>query len=313
MNYCRDITAAIGNTPLVALSRLAANTPARVLAKLESFNPLGSVKDRTAWAMVRAAEEEGKLAPGSCIVEATSGNTGIALAYICAVRGYRLALTMPEDMSAERVALLHALGAEIFLTSAEDGMYGSLTLAEDLARERGAFVPGQFDNPANPRIHFETTGPEIWRDTGGEVDLFVAGVGTGGTLTGAGSYLKKMKPGLKVVAVEPASSPVLSGGKPGRHAIQGIGAGFVPAVLDEAVIDEIVTVSDAEAAETARKLALLEGIFCGFSSGAAVAAALRIAARPENTGKAVVTMCPDGGERYLSIWPKFDTSIIHRR
>lgn len=300
MAILRDITAAIGNTPLVALNRLGSGLPATVLAKLESHNPLGSVKDRTAWAMVRAAEEQGKLLPGGDIVEATSGNTGIALAYISAVRGYSLTLTMPENMSSERVMLLRALGADVILTSREDGMYGSLTLAESLAKERGAFVPGQFENSANPRIHFETTGPEIWRDTQGNVDIFVAGVGTGGTLTGVGRYLKKMNPEIEIIAVEPASSPVLSGGKPGRHAIQGIGAGFIPDVLDEKIYHRIVTVIDEEAIEVARKLALVEGVLCGFSSGAAVAAALQVASLPENKNKTIVTICPDGGERYLS-------------
>lgn len=295
-----DITAAIGNTPLVSLARLSSGLPGKVLAKLESYNPLGSVKDRTAWAMIRAAEEQGKLAPGGAIVEATSGNTGIALAYISAVRGYRLTLTMPENMSRERVQLLRALGADVRLTPREDGMYGSLTLAEDLAREYQAYIPGQFENPANPQVHFETTGPEIWRDTAGEVDIFVAGVGTGGTLTGVGRFLKAQKPSVKIIAVEPASSPILSGGKPGRHAIQGIGAGFVPDVLDENVFDRIETVSDEEAVHAARALASTEGILCGFSSGAAVAAALRIAGLPQNKGKTVVTVCPDSGERYLS-------------
>ncbi|MDW7684044.1 MAG: cysteine synthase A [Bacillota bacterium] len=300
MNIVPDITALIGNTPLVALARLGTGLPARVLAKLESRNPLGSVKDRTAWAMVRAAEAQGKLQPGGDIVEATSGNTGIALAYICAVRGYRLSLTMPENMSSERVQLLRALGADVRLTPREDGMYGSLTLAEELAKERGAFIPGQFENPANPQIHYETTGPEIWRDAGGRVDIFVAGVGTGGTLTGVGRYLKTKNPDVEIVAVEPASSPVLSGGKPGRHAIQGIGAGFVPQVLDEKVFDRIEKVTDGEATSMSRQMALSEGILCGFSSGAAVAAALRVARLPENEGKTVVTVCPDGGERYLS-------------
>ena len=300
MAILRDITAAIGNTPLVALNRLGSGLPATVLAKLESHNPLGSVKDRTAWSMVRAAEEQGKLLPGGDIVEATSGNTGIALAYISAVRGYRLTLTMPENMSSERVMLLRALGADVILTSREDGMYGSLTLAENLAKERGAFVPGQFENSANPRIHFETTGPEIWRDTQGNVDIFVAGVGTGGTLTGVGRYLKKMNPAIEIIAVEPASSPVLSGGKPDRHAIQGIGAGFIPEVLDEKIYQRIVTVTDEDAIEAARKLALVEGVLGGFSSGAAVAAALQVASLPENKNKTIVTICPDGGERYLS-------------
>jgi cysteine synthase A len=300
MGFLLDITAAIGNTPLVSLSRLTDGLPAQVLAKLESHNPLGSVKDRTAWAMIRAAEDEGKLKPGGAIVEATSGNTGIALAYISAVRGYRLTLTMPENMSGERVGLLRALGADIRLTPREEGMYGALTLAEELAKAHNAFIPAQFDNPANPKVHYDTTGPEIWRDTEGNVDIFVAGVGTGGTLTGVGRYLKDQNRAIQVVAVEPASSPVLSGGKPDRHGIQGIGAGFIPDVLDEKVIDKIETVTDQEAVETARQLAQMQGILCGFSSGAAVAVALRMASLKHNKGKTIVTICPDGGERYLS-------------
>ncbi|MCW3491256.1 cysteine synthase A [Dethiobacter alkaliphilus] len=300
MNILPDITASIGNTPLVAMDRLAAGLPARVAAKLEGRNPLGSVKDRTAWAMVRAAEEQGKLKPGGDIVEATSGNTGIALAYISAVRGYNLTLTMPENMSSERVQLLRALGAEVRLTPREDGMYGALTLAEELAKERQAVIPGQFENPANPQIHFETTGPEIWRDTDGKVDIFVAGVGTGGTLTGVGRFLRSQNPEVEIIAVEPEASPVLSGGKPGPHVIQGIGAGFVPDVLDEGIFDRIEKVSNEEAMASARRLAEAEGILGGFSSGAAVAAALRVASLEENKGKLVVTVCPDGGERYLS-------------
>jgi cysteine synthase len=300
MTFLPDITAAIGNTPLLHASRLSAGLPARLLAKLELFNPLGSVKDRTAWAMIRAAETDGLLVPGGRVVEATSGNTGIALAYICAIRGYFLTLTMPENMSGERVSLLRALGAEVHLTSREDGMYGALKLAEDLAAEYKAFIPGQFENPANPRIHFETTGPEIWRDMAGNVDIFVAGVGTGGTLTGVGRFLKKQNPSVVVVAVEPAASPVLSGGKPGRHAIQGIGAGFIPDVLDEKIIDRVERVTDQDAVMAAQKIARTEGILCGFSGGAALAAALRLAALPKNKGKNIVTVCPDGGERYLS-------------
>jgi len=295
-----DITAMIGNTPLLSLSRLGAGLPARVLAKLESYNPLGSVKDRTAWSMIRTAEEEGKLKPGGYIVEATSGNTGIALAYISVIRGYRLTLTMPENMSSERVKLLRALGADVQLTACEDGMYGSLTMAEELAKAYNAFIPGQFENPANPQIHFDSTGPEIWRDSGGKVDIFVAGVGTGGTLTGTGRYLKAKNPAVQIIAVEPASSPVLSGGKPGRHTIQGIGAGFVPEVLDKTVFAQVVTVTDQEAVEAVRRLAQTEGVLCGFSGGAAVAAALRVASLPENRDKTVVTVCPDSGERYLS-------------
>lgn len=300
MNILPDITASIGNTPLVALNRLAAGFPARVLAKLESRNPLGSVKDRTAWAMVCAAEEQGKLTSGGTIVEATSGNTGIALAYISAVRGYNLILTMPENMSSERVQLLRALGAQVQLTSREDGMYGALTMAEELAKAHHALIPSQFENPANPRIHFETTGPEIWRDTDGQVDIFVAGVGTGGTLTGVGRFLRSQNPHVQIIAVEPAASPILSGGKPGPHAIQGIGAGFIPEVLDESIFDRIEVVDNDEAMEISRQLAQTEGILGGFSSGAALAVALRVAKLNVNRDKTVVTICPDGGERYLS-------------
>lgn len=290
----------IGNTPLVRLARLGRGLPCEILGKLEAKNPLGSVKDRIAWAMIRDAEERGLLRPGGVVVEPTSGNTGIGLAFVCAIRGYRLILTMPETMSLERRAILQALGAEIVLTPAEEGMAGAVRAAQDLAKRYDAFMPQQFENPANPKIHEETTAEEIWHATEGRVDIFVAGVGTGGTITGVGRVLKARKPTVRVIAVEPAASPVLSGGKPGRHRIQGIGAGFVPKVLDRSVIDEIITVTDEEAAETARMLARKEGLLVGISSGAAVAAALKVASRPESAGKVLVVILPDTGERYLS-------------
>ena len=290
----------IGNTPLVRLSRIGKGFPCEILGKLEAKNPLGSVKDRIAWAMIRDAEERGLLKPGGVVVEPTSGNTGIGLAFVCAIRGYRCILVMPETMSLERRAILQALGAEIVLTPGEEGMPGAVRVAQELVARYKAFMPQQFENPANPKIHAETTAEEIWRDTEGKVDIFVAGVGTGGTITGVGRVLKERKPGVKVIAVEPAASPVLSGGKPGRHRIQGIGAGFVPKVLDRTVIDEVIPITDEEAAETARKLARLEGLLLGISSGAAVAAALKVAARPESAGKVLVAILPDTGERYLS-------------
>ncbi len=293
-----DAISIIGETPLVRLARFAPEV--ELVGKLEMRNPGGSVKDRIAWAMVRDAEERGLLRPGGVVVEPTSGNTGIGLALVCAVRGYRLILVMPETMSAERRAVLQALGAELVLTPGEEGMAGAVRAARDLARRYGAFMPGQFDNPANPRIHEETTAEEIWRDTEGKVDAFVAGVGTGGTVTGVGRALKRKKPTVHVVAVEPAASPVLSGGPPGRHRIQGIGAGFVPPVLDRSAIDEVVTVTDEEAAEAARRLARTEGILAGISSGAALAAALRVAGRPKSREKLIVVLLPDTGERYLS-------------
>lgn len=289
----------IGNTPLVRL-RLGEGTGARILAKLEMWNPLGSVKDRIAWAMIADAEERGALAPGGTVVEPTSGNTGIGLAFVCALRGYPLVLTMPETMSPERRAILAALGAELVLTPAAAGMAGSVRVARELAAERGAFLPNQFENPANPRAHEQTTAVEIWRDTGGEVDVFVAGIGTGGTITGVGRFLKRRWPGVRIVGVEPAASPVLAGGSPGAHRIEGIGAGFVPPVLDRSVVDEILTVTDGEAERAARRLAREEGIFAGISSGAALVAALRVAARPAFRGKTVVVVLPDTGERYLS-------------
>lgn len=299
----KSIVDLVGNTPLLELCRYeqAAGLKATLLAKLEYLNPAGSVKDRIARAMLDDAEARGLVGPGSVIIEPTSGNTGIGLAAIAAARGYRVVLTMPETMSIERRTLLRAYGAELVLTPGAEGMKGAIAKAEALASETpGAFIPRQFDNPANPAAHRATTGPEIWRDTRGRVDVFVAGVGTGGTLTGVGGYLKEQDPSVRVVAVEPASSPVLSQGTAGPHKIQGIGAGFVPSVLDTAVYDEIVTVTDEEAVATGRQLARQEGLLVGISAGAAVAAAARIAARPENVGKVIVALLPDTGDRYLS-------------
>jgi len=296
-----SITETVGNTPLVRLNRLAAGLTAIVVVKVESFNPLSSVKDRIAVGMIDAAEQAGQIEPGTTIVESTSGNTGIGLAFVCAARGYRLILTMPDTMSLERRKLLLALGAELVLTPGAEGMKGAVRTAEELVRQTpGSFMPQQFENPDNPRIHRETTAEETWRDTEGKVDVLVAGVGTGGTITGVAQDLKPRKPQLKIVAVEPAGSPVLSGGSPGPHSIQGIGAGFVPGVLRVDLIDEIVRVDEEEALDAARRLAREEGILAGVSSGAAVAAALRVAARPESAGKLVVAILPDTGERYLS-------------
>jgi cysteine synthase A len=296
-----DITRAVGNTPLVRLNRVAAGAKAEVLAKLESCNPCSSVKDRIGVAMIDAAEKAGLLVRGATIIEPTSGNTGIALAFVCAARGYRLIITMPETMSIERRKLLTIFGAEIVLTPGPLGMRGAIQKAEELAQNTaGAFMPQQFKNPANPEIHRRTTAEEIWRDTDGAVDILVAGVGTGGTLTGIGEVLKKRKPGFRAIAVEPAASPVLSGGKPGPHAIQGIGAGFVPEILDTSLIDEIITVSKEDAFAMARRLAREEGILAGISAGANVWAAVRVARRPESEGKVVVTIICDTGERYLS-------------
>ena len=301
MSVCSSVDRLIGSTPLLELGNIQreAGLSARLLAKLEYLNPAGSVKDRVARAMIDDAEARGLLRPGSVIVEPTSGNTGIGLAAVAAARGYRLIIVMPEDMSKERRRLLRAYGAELVLTAG--GMEGAIAKAEELAAEiPGAFLPGQFGNPANPAAHYATTGPEIWRDTGGQVDVFVAGVGTGGTVTGAGRYLKEQNPLVKVVAVEPAGSPVLSGGAPGAHKLQGIGAGFVPQVLDRAVIDEIVTVGDEDAFAAARLLARKEGVLAGISSGAALRAAIQVAGRPESRGKTVAVLLPDGGDRYLS-------------
>ncbi|NPV49468.1 MAG: cysteine synthase A [Armatimonadetes bacterium] len=298
---CADVTEAIGNTPLIALDRLGRGLPARVLGKAEFCNPLSSVKDRIGVYMIRAAEAEGKLGPQTTVVEPTSGNTGIALAFVCAARGYRLVLTMPETMSQERRQLLKALGAELVLTPGSEGMRGAIKRAEELVAEIGdAFMPLQFANPANPQAHRETTAEEIWRDTDGEVDAIVAGVGTGGSLTGIAQALKPRRPGFRAIAVEPAASPVLSGGQAGPHRIQGIGAGFVPEVLATDLIDEIITVQNEEAFTMARRLAKEEGILTGISAGANVWAALQVAGRPENAGKTIVTILCDTGERYLS-------------
>jgi cysteine synthase len=295
------ITATIGNTPLLSLKSPAILGGAKVLVKQESRNPMGSIKDRIALSMIKAGERDGHITPKTTIIEPTSGNTGIGLAFVCAARGLRLVLTMPESMSIERRKLLKHLGAELVLTPAAQGMKGAIAAAEALLQTTAeSFMPNQFANPANPEIHRRTTAEEIWRDTEGIIDIFVAGVGTGGTITGVSEVLKKRRPNLRTVAVEPADSPVLSGGKPGPHKIQGIGAGFVPEVLNRTIIDEIVTVTNQDALTTARKLALTEGILCGISSGAAVWAALEIAGRPENAGLTVVTILPDTGERYLS-------------
>lgn len=296
-----DITETIGNTPLVKLNRIAIDAEAEVVAKLESFNPLSSVKDRIAVSMIAAAEEAGELGPNTTIIEPTSGNTGIGLAFVSAARGYELILTMPDTMSVERRNLLKALGAELVLTPGSEGMGGAIDKAGELLEEiPNSFMPQQFKNPANPRIHRETTAEEIWRDTDGDVDIFVAGVGTGGTITGVAQVLRERKSEAKIVAVEPEDSPVLSGGEPGSHKIQGIGAGFVPDVLRLELIDEVLTIADVKAAETARRLAREEGLFVGISSGAAAAAALEVASRPENADKLIVVVLPDTGERYLS-------------
>ncbi len=301
MTIHNTIDTTIGKTPLVRLNPTHVDLQAEIVAKLEFFNPLGSVKDRIAAAMIDDAEKKGLLGTDTLIVEPTSGNTGIGLAFICAARGYRLCLTMPETMSVERQKLLRHLGAQLVLTPGPQGMVGSIEKANDIVSENpGAFMPNQFENPANPRIHRATTAEEIWSDTAGNVDILVSGVGTGGTLTGVGGFLKEKKPGFRVVAVEPTDSPVLSGGAKGPHKIQGIGAGFVPQVLERSLIDEVVTVSNDDAFETARRLADKEGLLCGISSGAAVWASIQVAARPENTGKRIVTVLPSTGERYLS-------------
>ena len=293
----------IGKTPLLELTHIekALGLKARVLAKLEYFNPAGSVKDRVAKAMIDAAEAAGKLVPGAVIIEPTSGNTGLGLASVAAARGYRMILVMPDTMSVERRQLARAFGAELVLTPGAQGMKGAIAKAEELAREiPHSFIPGQFDNPANPQAHRETTGPEIYADTDGEVDIFVAGVGTGGTVTGVGEYLKAQNPGVKIVAVEPASSPVLSGGAPGPHKIQGIGAGFVPRVLNTAVYDEVIPVENDDAFATGKMIGRSEGVLVGISSGAAVYAAIQLAKRPENAGKTIVALLPDTGDLYLS-------------
>lgn len=296
-----NITRAIGNTPLVHLANFSKNLGVTISAKLESSNPLGSVKDRIAVSMIDTAENDGLIDQDTTIIEPTSGNTGIGLAFVCASRGYKLILTMPETMSIERRKLLAHLGAELVLTPGAEGMKGAVARAKALSEENPkAWMPDQFSNPANPAIHRKTTGPEIWKQTDGRIDFLIAGVGTGGTITGAGSYLKEQNADFQAIAVEPADSPVLSGGKPGPHKIQGIGAGFIPNVLDRKVIAEIVQVTNQEAFDTARELALKEGILCGISSGAAMAAAIKIGQRAENKNKFITVILPDTGERYLS-------------
>lgn len=302
-NIAQDLTQLIGNTPLLKLSRYGEQEGVKgeLVAKLESFNPLSSVKDRLGYALIADAEAKGILGPGSTIIEPTSGNTGIALSFVAAAKGYRVILTMPETMSLERRSLLKALGAELVLTEGAKGIKGAIEKAQELKEEiKGAVILGQFTNPANVRMHYHTTGQEIWRDTDGKVDLFVAGVGTGGTITGVAEALKEKNPAVKIVAVEPAASPVLSGGQPGPHKIQGIGTGFVPELLRRELLDEILPVSNEDAFATARKLSAAEGLLCGISSGAALFAATQVAKRKENAGKRIVVLLPDTGERYLS-------------
>jgi cysteine synthase A len=303
----QDITRCVGNTPLVKLRRITAGCGATVAAKMENLNPLWSVKDRIGRAMIDAAERDGKINKDTVVIEPTSGNTGIGLAYVCAARGYKLVVTLPESMSLERRRMLRALGAELVLTPAAEGMPGAIRKAEELlAQNKNYFMPQQFKNPANPEIHRKTTAEEIWKDTDGQVDIVVSGVGTGGTITGVGEVLKKRKPGVKMVAVEPVNSPVITQRragqplKPGRHTIQGLGAGFIPDVLNVDIIDDVVQVQDEDAAETTRQLAKQEGLMCGISSGAAAWAAIEIAKKPENKGKLIVVVLPDLGERYLS-------------
>ncbi|MCQ2120873.1 MAG: cysteine synthase A [Fibrobacter sp.] len=302
MALFEKITDAIGNTPLVRINRMN-KTSAEIFVKLECFNPLGSAKDRVALEMIESAEKEGKLKPGALIIEPTSGNTGVGLAYVGAVKGYKVILTMPDSMSVERRMLLKALGAEVVLTEGAKGMAGCIEKANEIAAANpGSFIPQQFENEANPRAHFKTTGPEIWRDMDGKIDIFVATVGTGGTISGTAEFLKSKNPDIKVVAIEPDTNKVLSGGEPGPHKIQGIGANFVPKIYNPKVIDEIYFTNEVKAGSAARALAREEGIFVGISSGAAMEAALTIAARPENAGKRIVALLPDTGERYLSTW-----------
>jgi cysteine synthase A len=303
MKIAQSITDLVGNTPLLQLSKLSKETGTSILGKCEFFNPLSSVKDRIATAMINAAEKSGVLKPKSIIVEPTSGNTGIGLAFVAASRGYRLILTMPETMSVERRKMLAALGAELVLTPGEQGMKGAVNKAEEIVEENpGSFMPMQFNNPANPAIHRLTTAEEILRDTDNRVDIFVAGVGTGGTITGCGEAFKQRLPAVKIVAVEPSESPVITGGEPGPHKIQGIGAGFIPEVLNREIIDEVVTIESSEAADMTRRLARDEGVLVGISAGANVLASYKIAMRPENKGKVIVTVLCDTGERYLSTW-----------
>jgi cysteine synthase A len=298
-----DITQTIGHTPLVRINRMNEGSSATVLVKVESFNPLSSIKDRIGYAMIADAENKGLLKKGAVIVEPTSGNTGVALAFVAAAKGYRLILTMPETMSIERRQLLKILGADVVLTEGAKGMAGAVEKAEEITRQTpGSYMPQQFNNPANPAIHRMTTAEEIWQDTDGAVDIFIAGVGTGGTITGVGEVLKKKKPGVQIIAVEPKDSPVLAGGKPGPHRLQGIGAGFIPGVLNQQLLDEIIPVAADDAGATARALAKEEGILAGISSGAALWAGLQVARRPANNGKTIVVILPDTGERYLSTW-----------